>query len=66
MCVFFLLSLQPRMSSVSVVFDFSASLSDVAPRYSMLFSVGEKRKGKSELLMDVFCVFSFFCLHSTE
>ena len=44
---------------MSVVFDFSDSLNDVAPASPMLFAVDEKRKEKSELLMDVFCVSSF-------
>ena len=61
--VFFLLSSPPRPRSVSVVFDFNASLNDVAPESPMLLPVHVKRKEKSELLMDVFCVSSFFCLH---
>ena len=61
-----LLSSPPRLSFVSVVFDFSASLNDVIPVSPMLFTVGMKRKEKSELLMDVFCVSSFFCFHSTD
>ena len=61
MCI--LLSLQLRLSFVSVVFDFNDSLSDVAPVSPMLLSVDVMRKEKSELLMDVFCVSSFFCLH---
>ena len=64
--VFFLLSSQPRSSVVSVVFDFSASLNDAAPVSPMLFSVYAKIKEKSELLMDVFCVSFFFCLHPTD
>ena len=48
---------------MSVVFDFSASLNDVAPLSPMSSPVDEKRKEKSELLMDVFGVSSFFCLH---
>ena len=51
---------------MSVVFDFNASLNDVAPLPPMLFPVYIKRNEKSELLMDVFCVSSFFCLHSTD
>ena len=51
---------------MSVVFDFNDSLNDVAPASPMLHPVDVKRKGKSELLMDVFCVSSFFCLHSTS
>ena len=35
-----------RMSSVSVVFDFNASLNDVAPVSPMLLTVEMKRKGK--------------------
>ena len=42
---------------MSVVFDFNASLIDVAPARLILLSVDENRMGKSELLMDVFCVF---------
>ena len=45
-CVFFLLSSQHRLSAVSVVFDFSDSLNDVAPFSPMSLPVGEKRKGK--------------------
>ena len=53
-----------RMSSASVVFDFSASLSDVTPLSLIMLSVCvKKKKEKSGLLMDVLCVSSFFCLH---
>ena len=51
---------------MSVEFDFNDSLNDVAPVSPMLFPVFVKRKEKSELLMDVFCVSSFFCLHSPD
>ena len=51
---------------MSVVFDFNASLNDAAPRSSILLSVNVKRNEKSELLIDVFCVSSFFCLHSPD
>ena len=44
MCVFLLLSSRLRLSSVSVVFDFSDSLSDVAPAYAIPFPVDEIRK----------------------
>ena len=44
---------------MSVVFDFSDSLNDVAPAYAIPFPVDEIRKEHSELLMDVFCVSSF-------
>ena len=40
-------SSQLRSSSVSVVFDFNASLSDVAPESSMLLSVDLMRMEKS-------------------
>ena len=66
LCVFFLLSLLQRASFVSVVFDFNASLNDVAPVSPMLLTVDVMRKGKGELLAHVFCVSSFFCLHNAE
>ena len=62
-CIFILLSSLHRWRSVSVVFDFNDSLNDIVPVYPMLFTVDEKRKEKSELLMDVFCMSSFFCLY---
>ena len=58
-CVFFLLSSQLRLSLVSVVFDFTASLNDVTPMSPMKLSVDDMRMEMSELLMDVFCVSSF-------
>ena len=51
---------------MSVVFDFNDSLNDVAPVFPILFPVYVKRKEKSDLLMDVFCVSSFFCLHNPD
>ena len=60
MRVFFLLSLLPRKSRVSVVFDFNDSLNDVTPVSPMLLPGDVMRKEKSELLTDVFCVSSFF------
>ena len=39
---------------MSVVFDFNNSLNDVAPLSPILLSVDEKRKERSDLLMDVF------------
>ena len=44
LCVFFLLSSLPKLSFVSVVFDFNDSLSDFTPVYPMLFPVVEKRR----------------------
>ena len=51
---------------MSVVFDFNASLNDVAPASSVSLSVVVKRKEPSDLLIRVFCVSSIFCLHSTS
>ena len=65
-CVFFLLSSLLRLNFVSAVFDFNASLNDVAPVSPISLSVDVKRKEESELLMDVFCVSSFFCLHPSD
>ena len=39
LCVFFLLSSPHRLSPVSVVFDFNASLNDVAPVSPILLPV---------------------------
>ena len=44
---------------MSVVFDFNASLNDVAPVYPISLSVDVKINEKGDLLMDVFCVSSF-------
>ena len=41
---------------MSVVFDFSASLNDVAPVTPMLFPVDLVKMEKSCLLMDIICV----------
>ena len=41
---------------MSVVFDFSASLNDVAPASPILFPVDLMRMEKSGLLMDANCV----------
>ena len=63
LCAFFLLSSRLRSSSASVVFDLSDSLNDVAPLSPILLPVDVKRNEKNELMMDVFCVSSFFCIH---
>ena len=44
--VLFILFLQPRLSFISVVFDFNASLKDVAPVSPMSLSVYLMKKGK--------------------
>ena len=56
-CVLFLLYSQPRLSIVSVEFDFNASLIDVAPASPMLLSVDLMKKEKSGLLMYTICMF---------
>ena len=56
MCL--LLSSPHRLSAVSVVFDFNASLHVFAPVSPILLSVNGKRNGKSVLYLDV-----FFYLH---
>ena len=62
----FLLSLLLRLSSISVLFDFNASLNDVAPLSSILFTVDLMRMEKSGLLMDISFVCCFFCLHHSN
>ena len=52
----------PRLSSVSVVFDFNDSLNDVAPISPMSLSVDVKRNEIGELLIYVFCVSSFMVI----
>ena len=60
-CVLFLCPL-PRLSSMSVVFDFNASLNDAAPVFPMLLSVVFMKKKKSELFIDV--IYALFLLSS--
>ena len=48
-----------------VVFDFNDSLNDFAPVSPILFPVDVVRK-KSELLMGVICVSSFFCADNSK
>ena len=45
-----------RSSSVSVVFDFNASLNEFAPVSPILFPVDLMKMEKSGLLMDAVCV----------
>ena len=59
-CVLFLLYSQLRLSLASAVFDFNASLNDVAPVSPILLSVDLMRMEKSELLVDAICVLSLF------
>ena len=58
-CVFFLLPSPLRLSSVSVVFDFSESLNDVTPMSPMPFPVDRKSKDRG-----ICCWMSFVCLLS--
>ena len=51
---------------MSVVFDFNASLNDAAPVSPILLPVDVMRKEKSALLLDAFCVSSFFGLHISD
>ena len=54
-----ILNLQLRLSSMSVAFDFNASLSDVAPVSPMPLPVCLILIKQSGLLMDAICVVSF-------
>ena len=45
---------------MSVVLDFNDSLNDVAPASPISLSVDVKKRKRYELLMDVFCMSSFF------
>ena len=48
------------------MFDFNDSLNDVTPVSSILLPVDVMGMEKGELLMDFFCVPSFFCLHHAD
>ena len=50
---------------MSVVFDFNDSINDVAPVSPIWFPVDKMMKER-EMLMDVFCVSSFFCIHISD
>ena len=54
--VLLLLCSQPRLSFVSVVFDFNASLNDAAPMAPIPFPVYLTRIGMFGLLVDAICV----------
>ena len=64
-CMSFLLCSRLRSSSVSVVFDFNASLNDVAPVSPILLPVELSRMEKIGLLMDAICVL-FLCIHDSD
>ena len=55
-CVLFLLCPQLRLSFVSVLFDFNASLIDIVPVTPMKLPVDSMRIKKSGLLMNAICV----------
>ena len=61
-----LLCLPSRLSFVSVVFDFNASLSDVAPLFPMLLPVDLMSMEKSGLLVGAICVVSFVFTNQIE
>ena len=64
-CVFFLLSSQHRLSTVSVVFDFNDSLNDVAPGPSIVLPIDVKRKETDKFASG--CLLGgFFCLHPSD
>ena len=63
-CVLILLCSPLRSSFVSVVFDFNASLIDVAPVSPILFSVDFMRTKKSGLPIDVICVLLIFTTYT--
>ena len=60
-CVLFLSRSPFRLSWVSVVLDFNASLNDVAPVSPILLSVDLTRMEQSSFLMDVICVLFLLC-----
>ena len=63
-CVLFLLTSRLRSSTVSVLFDFNASLNDVAPLSLILFPVDLMRTEKSGLFIMPFVC--FFSLHNKD
>ena len=62
-CVFFLLSSPPRLSSVSVELDFNASPSEIAPVSPILLSVDLMKMKMSVLFVGAICVIFLLCLH---
>ena len=64
-CVLFLLSSRLRMSFVSAVFDFNASLRDVAPVSSMLLSVDFDEK-KECTVSGRYCVPFFVRVYDSD
>ena len=65
LCVFSLLYLPPRSSSVSVVFDFNTSFNDVAPWSPIVLSVDEKEKEKEEWIVDE-CFMRLLCIYYSD
>ena len=63
-CLLLLLSSQLRLSFVSVVFDFNASLNNVAPVSPMLFPVDFDENGK-ECIVDGCHLCCFFCVYNS-
>ena len=65
-CVLFLLHSPLRSNSVSVVFNFNASLRDFVPLSPIQLPVSSMEMEKSVSLMDVIHVWYFFCLHNSD
>ena len=63
-CGLFLSSSHIRLSSVIVVFDFSASLNDVNPLSLMLLPVDFMRM--EECVVDRYPLCCFFCAHHSD
>ena len=59
-CVLFLLSSLLRLSTVSVVFDFSVSLNDIAPVSPIMLPVDSMRMEITGLSLNVICVLFLF------
>ena len=66
LCVFFLLPLPHRESWMSVVFDFSDSLNDVAPIPSIIFAVSVSRTEKGVNCWRKFLYVFFLYLHNQD
>ena len=63
-CVMFLLCSHLRLSLVSVVFDFNASLNDVAPVSPIQLPVDFMRKNRCFVVEYHLCC--FFCVHFSD
>ena len=64
--LFYLLDSRFRFSSVSVVFDFNASVSDAAPMYPMLLSVYLMKMKKEWIIYGCHLCIVFLCVHLSD